>query len=304
MTRQVAVLGAAGFIGRHLVQRLSSLGFGVIAATRTAPLPPIQGAESLVSAYDRPEDFKLLMDRCDAIIHAASSTTPGSSKARREISGDLGTTLALIEAMQVNSDIRLIYLSSGGNLYGDCHAPAQENTPLRPRSYHGAGKASAEHFIQAWVSQFNGSAIILRPSNVYGPGQLPKPGFGLIPTTLDHCARRLQMSIWGDGSAIRDYLYVDDLIDLVQRMLLEPSGPGLEVFNASREEGVSVNELLESVERTVGRPVSRVYLPARPGDVSCIVPSSERALGRYSWKATIGLDEGLARTWQWSISPR
>src|SRR5690606_26013800 len=92
--------------------------------------------------------FSRLLENCDAVIHTAAHSTPGSSMATPLLDGDLRTTLSLLEALQAHPHCRLLFLSSAGTLYGDRSEPARESAPLRPRSYHGAGKAAAEHFIQ------------------------------------------------------------------------------------------------------------------------------------------------------------
>jgi len=206
--------------------------------------------------------------------------------------------------LQSRPGVRLVYLSSGGTLYGDCVELPDEDAPLRPRSYHGAGKAAAEHFIQAWAAQFEGSAIILRPSNVYGPGQTPRSGFGLVPAAFDHSLRGATLAVWGDGSAIRDYLYIDDMVDLVRRSAVAEVGPGVQIFNASGESGVTVNAVLDAVGHISGRPLNREYSPERRVDVQCIVPSADKARRVLRWAARTGLEEGLQKTWQWFTTRR
>lgn len=299
MSLRIGVLGAGGFIGRHLVRHFAEAGCRVTAATREPLSWTGSAVEGIALPFESRADFDPLLETCDLVLHVASRTTPGSSEAQPQLEGNLRTTLALIEALQARPSVRLIYFSSGGTLYGDCEEPPSERAPLRPRSYHGAGKAAAEHFIQAWAAQFGGSAIILRPSNVYGPGQPPHAGFGLVAAALDHCRRGVPLSVWGDGSAVRDYLYIDDLVDLVDRVVAAPPFGEVEVFNVSRETGVSVDALLDAVDRTTGRPLVRNYQPGRRVDVHRIVPSGEKARRILEWSPRVALDEGLRRTWQW-----
>ena len=299
MTQAVLILGAAGFIGRHLAEAIATSGRPVIAATRQAAIFKHPRIRNVAASFDSAGDFKPLLADCWAVLHAASSSTPSSSAAQPQLDGNLRTTLSLIEALQDCPDRRLVYLSSGGTLYGDRERSAREDDPLRPRSYHGAGKAAAEHFVHAWAMQYDGTAVVLRPSNVYGPGQLPRHGFGIIPTAFQ-CARDGQpLTIWGDGSTLRDYLYVDDLVALCDRTLSHDLPPGTHVFNAAHGDGVSLNALLDTVDAVTGRTLTRDYQAPRRVDVHRIVPDNAAARAVLDWHPDTPLQQGLRQTWQW-----
>jgi UDP-glucose 4-epimerase len=301
---RVLVLGSGGFIGRHLCERLDSLGLSVIAATRRPALFSRPGIRNVVAAFDHVDHFGPLVADCDAVIHAASSSTPGSSEAQPQLDGNLRPTLALIEALQLRPDRRVLYLSSGGTLYGDRARAALESDPLRPRSYHGAGKAAAEHFFHAWAEQYGGTAVVLRPSNVYGPGQPRRPDFGIIPAAFDCVLSTRAITVWGDGTTVRDYLYVDDLVSLICLSIAAGLPPGLSVFNASAGHGTTVNELLDEVDRITGVPLQRVYQSPRRVDIRSIVPDSSAARTQLAWTPQMPLAEGLRRTWAWFIDRR
>jgi len=298
MSGEIFLLGASGFIGRHLAERLAQAGHQVTAATRheaTFEHPAIRNA---VAAWDDRAQFAQWLPQCRAIVHAASSSTPGSSAAKPQLDGNLRTTLAMIEALQDSPACRLVFLSSGGTLYGDRDVPAREDDPLRPRSYHGAGKAAAEHFIHAWATQYGGTAVTLRPSNVYGPGQSARRGFGIIPTAFDCALHGKPLPIW-DGSTVRDYLYIDDLVDLCMATLAHPLDSGAHVFNAASGEGVALDTLIDRIDTVTGRPIERRYEPARRVDIHSITADTTAARSTFHWSPAIALDEGLRRTWQW-----
>jgi len=296
---RVLVLGAAGFIGRELAERLATQGVEVIAATRRPARYEHDGIRNAVSPFEDAGQFAPLLDDCTAVIHAASASTPGSSAAQPQLDGNLRTTLALVEALQDSPRSRLMFLSSGGTLYGDRDSPANETDPLRPRSYHGAGKAAAEHFIHAWAAQYGGTAVVLRPSNVYGPGQRPRAGFAIIPTALACARTRTPLTLWGDGLAVRDYLYIDDFVALCIAALDTPMGAGSHVFNASSQEGVALNALIDEIDNVTRRPVERRYRPVRTVDIGRITTDSSHANRTFGWIPATPLQEGLRRTWQW-----
>lgn len=299
MTEAVLILGAAGFIGRHLAETIAGSGRPVIAATRQAAVFTDPRIRNVVASFDSVDDFLPLIADSSTVVHAASTSTPASTAAQPQLDGNLRTTLALIEALQAYPDRRLVYLSSGGTLYGDCAHSAHEDDPLRPRSYHGAGKAAAEQFIHAWATQYDSTAIVLRPSNVYGPGQFPRSGFGIIPAAF-LCARTDQvLTLWGDGSTLRDYLYVGDLVALCTSVLLHDLRGGMHTFNAAHGEGVALNDLIDAIDTATARPLKRNYQAARRVDVHRIVPDNARARRTFGWQPETSLSQGLRQTWQW-----
>lgn len=299
MSSTILVLGASGFIGRHLAETFAEDGHLVIAATRRQAFFNHLRIESVVSNFTECADFLPLVRRSNTIIHAASESTPGSSLAQPQLDGNLRTTLAMIEALQHSTHARLLYLSSGGTIYGDRAEPARENDSLRPRSYHGAGKAAAEQFIHAWTAQYAGIAIAFRPSNVYGPGQAARPAFGVIPSAFKCALRGEPFPIWGDGSAVRDYLYIDDFIALCRSAMLHSFNPGMHVFNAASNEGTALDTLLDKIDAITGCPLQRNYQPTRISDIRCIVMDNTAARGTFDWCPSIPLITGLKRTWQW-----
>lgn len=299
MNDSVLVLGASGFIGRHLSETLAQSGRHVIAATRRPATFTHASIRNVVAPYDASGQFSALLANCSAVVHAASISTPGSSAAQPQLDGNLRTTLALLEALQAFPDRRLVYLSSGGTLYGDREGPAGESDPLRPRSYHGAGKAAAEHFAHAWAMQYEGTAAVLRPSNVYGPGQVPRQGFGIIPAAFDCALHGRALTIWGDGNTYRDYLHVADLVSLCHIVLEHDLPCGVHTYNAAHGDSTSLNALLDAIDATTGRPLRRVYEPARSVDVKRIAPDNTAARMHLGWHPATDLEQGLRQTWQW-----
>lgn len=306
MTNAVLVLGAGGFVGRHLVRALTERSHTVIAASRR-PFEAEPGIEIWVSDFNEPGDYLPLLRRSRAVIHLASASTPGSSAAQplQELESNLRPTLALLQAMQEYPATRLIYVSSGGTLYSGEHGDAaDETTPVSPRSYHGAGKVAAEHFIAAWCNQFAGSATILRPSNLYGPGQPERAGFGIIPAGMGKILRNESLHIWGDGSAERDYLYIDDFVSLCMAVLDGERRIGARVLNACSGTSVSLNALLDEIEHVTDRRFARTYDPSRAVDMPRVTMRASLAQQLYGWSPATSLRQGLEWTWQWFSTSR
>jgi UDP-glucose 4-epimerase len=217
----------------------------------------------------------------------------------------LHPTLALLQALQRKPQTKLLYLSSGGSLYdADPLELATESADIHPRSYHGAGKIAAEHFISAWCSQYGGAATIVRPSNIYGPGQAERAGFGIVPAGFGKMLRNETLTVWGDGSAIRDYLYIDDLTALCMSILAADMPLGSRIFNAASGIGVSLNDLLDTMETVAGKMLHRTYDASRTVDATRVVMDARLAEQHYGWTPQTRLHEGLRQTWDWFTTTR
>lgn len=302
MTDPVLVIGAGGFIGSRLIQALTARSEPVIAVCRHATDVFGTGVETHINSGREPADYLPLLERCRAVVHVASASTPGSSAARplRELDENLRPTLALLQALQENPAMPLLYVSSGGALYDpESGTDTDESATVAPRSYHGAGKIAAEYFIAAWCVQFHASATILRPSNLYGPGQTERAGFGIIPAAYGKLMRGEILRVWGDGSAQRDYLYVEDFVRLCLMAIDTKPASGARVLNACSSKSIALNALFGMIEKATGRTLRREYDATRAVDMRRVEMQADRALALYGWAPQVELKEGLARTWAW-----
>lgn len=302
MSDRVLVLGAGGFIGQHLVRRLVQQGRQVLAVSRSDVDFAHPDVETVLADLREPEDFAPLVARSRAVAYLASTSTPGTSAARPlpELENNLQPLAALLQVLQDHADVELLYLSSGGSLYSSTtDVAATEFAVVHPRSYHGAGKLAAEYFIAAWCSQYAGKATLLRPSNVYGPGQHERAGFGVVPAAFGKIMRHEPLHVWGDGSAVRDYLYIDDLVELASVILSRPMAMGARVVNACSGIGVSLNELFAAMEAVAGQSLQRSHERGRALDAARVTMDPTLAQQEYGCALATPLHEGLERTWAW-----
>lgn len=297
MKGDAVLLIGGGFIGAALARQLGAIDRPLHVLTRrpaSADFPPLYWHRG--DLQDRELLARLLPD-CKTVVHLASETTPGSSARHPTLeAGNLLPTLGLLEVLQDFPDIHLIYFSSGGTLYGNpAVLPVAEDAPFAPLSFHGAGKAAQEMYLQAFRAQGR-SVTILRPANAYGPGQQLKNGFGLVRTMLEHIRRNTVLEVWGDGTAVRDYVYVDDVAAACVRFVDQPGDNGS--YNVGSGSGHSISELIRCVNAVCSRELQVAYRPARRSDVAQVVLdiSQLRATG---WQPRIDLAEGLRRTWAW-----
>lgn len=302
MDDPIFVFGAGGFIGRQLVRALAQQGAHVIAASRGPVEFNRANVESVVGALRQPEDFAPWVARSRTVVCLASISTPGTSAGHPvdDVVGNLLPLVSLLQAMQDHAGVNLLYLSSGGALYAPADEVASnEKMPVCPRSYHGAGKIAAEHFIAAWCSQYSGRATIVRPSNVYGPGQAERAGFGIVPAAMGKIRRNEVLRVWGDGSVVRDYLYIDDLVRLITAILEKPMPCGTRVVNACSGIGTSLKVLFGTLQQVTGTTLLCRHETGRSVDASSVVMDPGFALREFGFSAATPLHEGLKQTWIW-----
>lgn len=291
----VLLVGGTGFIGRALAARLLAAGHEVHVLGRR----PATGLPAGVNVHcgdqgDR-ELVRPLLARCGAVVHLAGATVPADTvwQPVAEVEASLLPALRFLECAQEFVDRRYLLLSSGGALYGDAGI-ADETSALLPSSYYGAGKLALEVFFGVFGQRHPGRLSILRPANVYGPGQPLRAGFGVIRTLLERARDGGAVVVYGDGAALRDYVYIDDMVAACMAAL----GGQTITCNIGSGQGVALRQLIAIVEQVTGRQLVIEHRPARASDVGRIVLDSVRAREQLGWTSCIGLDEGVRRTWQ------
>lgn len=300
----IVILGGSGFIGKALAQHYSHGGHQTITVSRS----PLATLNSFHTHYDITLDnhrfLTPLLADADVIFHLASDSTPSSSKLQPTLEGvnNLVPTLALLESLQSTSQALLVFISSGGAIYNhrEARAPYQESSSAQPMSYYGAGKLAIENFIAAYTHQTGNSAIIIRPSNVYGPGQIPKKQFGIVPTLFQALQNQQEFQIWGNGKTIRDYLYISDFVNLCEKIsLTEWPASTLKTYNAGSGKGYSILEIIGVIESLAGKQLNKIFYDARSIDIPAVVLNSHAAKRDFKWEASVDLHVGLRKSWEW-----
>lgn len=298
--RRVLLIGGGGFIGRALGRRLAASGCEVHALSRHVEPGRRGDVEFHRGSQAETAVVAPLLARCDSVVHLASTTTPGRSAhaPALEMRENLEPLADFLELLAAAAPRRILYLSSGGAIYGNPpFLPATEEHPVQPLSWHAAGKVAAEEFLRTHARQISGTSLaILRPANVYGPGQPLQAGFGFVRTLMEKARSGEPVEIWGDGRQVRDFLYIDDLVDACLRLLDAPAVTG--TFNAGSGAGTSLLELVRLVIQITGRAIPVLLRPGRDIDVAGIWLDCERLHAATGWRSTTPLEAGLARTWQ------
>jgi UDP-glucose 4-epimerase len=233
----------------------------------------------------------------DYVICAAGGLLPPEAQERpaADATATLLPLLSLLEALRKRATVGLTYLSSGGTVYGNpLGLTARETDPVAPISAYGVSRAAAEMYVQMYGRTHGFPVQIVRCANVYGPGQPAERSQGAVAVFLHRVAAGLPLRIVGDGSAVRDYVYVGDVADAIARLVLGQHDTGIVNVGAGR--GHTVLEVVEHVSNVVGRPAILEFLPPRPHDVRAIVLDIAKLTALIDY-APLSLSAGLRRSW-------
>lgn len=294
------LIGGNGFIGSHLVDGLRDAGHDVCVLDPRAPREDVDWSGVTYRRASHADESVLAeaLDACDVVLHLASTTVPFTSNANPvyDVSTNLVDTLRLLAAMRSRGMRRILFLSSGGTVYGNPDSlPVGESHPLRPISSYGVVKGAIEQYLLMYQRLGELDPLILRPSNPYGPRQATSGRQGFIAKVLTCLHDGAPLQIWGDGSTVRDYLYIDDLVALVVQAV---TGAQCGVYNVGSGVGHSLNEVRVAAEQVVGKSMIVEHFPAQGFDVREIVLDITAANEHFGWRPAVSLEEGLARTWR------
>jgi len=300
------VLGGKGFLGSHLVDALLQQGYRVRSFDRAKTVSgPKQtstasGIELVEGNFGNDSDLAAAVAGCDVCFHLISTTLPKSSNTDPvfDIETNLVGTIRLLNHAVRSGLRKLVFVSSGGTVYGRTQAlPLDENHPTNPMSSYGIVKLSIEKYLELYRLLHGLEYSVVRLSNPYGERQRTDASQGAVAVFLGKVLKGEPLEIWGDGSVVRDYIYVSD----VTRALVAAAGYSGEdrVLNIGSGQGTSLNELIAAISRATGKEVVRTYLPARSFDVPASVLCTERARRALAWRPEVPLLEGIARTAGW-----
>lgn len=301
---KVLVLGGCGFIGSHVVDSLVAKGLKVRVFDRGPERfrPPTPQVDYVYGDF---RDLTSILDALtdvDVAMHLISATVPGTAALdpQADVRDNLVPTISMLEAMSKARVPKIVYLSSGGTVYGpSAEVPTSETEPLRPISAYGIVKVAIEQYIQLYVRERGIAATILRPSNPYGPRQGHTGLQGVVGTFLQRALNDEPIHVWGDGSVVRDYLYVGDLADLCCRCATSDTTG---VFNAGSGQGLSINEVIERIRATSGKDLAVSYSAGRKLDVPISTLDISAATAAFGWRPSTDFATGVARYWDWLTS--
>jgi dTDP-glucose 4,6-dehydratase len=309
--KRVLVTGGAGFISSAFVRHLlKATPYEVVSldaltyAGNLENLADIRSHERLSFVQGDIRDEALVrsvVEQVDVIVNAAAESHVEKSileGASEFVATNVEGTRVLLDAMREVPVERFILISSS-EVYGTAETdPMDEEHPLNPRSPYAATKAGADRLAYAYRATYELPIVIVRPFNNYGPRQHPEK---VIPRFVIQALEDKPLTVHGDGSASRDWLYVDDDAEAIEALIeADLDAVAGEVINLATGGDVSVSRIADLVLEALGKPASlKDFVAERPGQVRRHVGSTEKAERLLGWRARTSLEDGLGRTVQW-----
>ncbi|WP_150463162.1 NAD-dependent epimerase/dehydratase family protein [Nesterenkonia ebinurensis] len=309
------VTGAAGFVGSHLSRRLVDLGHEVVGIDSISDYYDTQHKVGNLQRVKDQERFTFieedlgtmplnpLLEDVDWVFHQAGQ--PGVRNSWGEDFGDyiqanIQVTQRLLEASRHSTTIsRMIYASSS-SVYGDAETyPTDETVLPRPRSPYGVTKLAAEHLWSLYGTQFNLPTVSLRYFTVYGPGQRPDMAFTRFSRAI---LSGQPIHVYGDGTQIRDFTYIDDVVEANILAAEHNLEPGL-VMNVAGGGSITVNETLEILSEAAGRKPNIIYADKVAGDVKRTGGDGSLLRKLTGWEPKTSLRDGLEAQLRWAADP-
>lgn len=297
--KRVAVVGA-GFIGTHVAVRLLDEGLETVVISRS-PIGDrkerlLRRAQVVVADASVPRLIRPHVADVDHVIYCASGLMPAESNL--DPAADAGLSLPpllhVLEELRRRPGAGFTYLSSGGTVYGEPRADLiDEEHPTEPITSYGIMKLAGEKYALMHNRLYGVPVRILRCANVYGEHQPATRSQGVVAVFLDRVRRGEPIPLYGDGSVVRDFVYVRDLVQLILAALDGHVGPT--ILNVGSGEGASIARVIELVEEVTGRSAVIEHRPGRGFDVNRVVLDIARARHAFGY-SPLSLKAGLRQT--------
>lgn len=311
---KILVTGCAGFIGSHLTARLLKEGHDVMGVDNfDIYYPRSQKEKNLIPLLLHPK-FKLVEDNLatmalvkvlkgtEVVIHLAGQ--PGvrgswGSSFSRYVTNNIQVTQRLLEESKANKLKRFVYASSS-SVYGDVTGPEgsvflNEEMKVQPKSPYGVTKLAGEHLCQLYHQEYRMPTVSLRFFSVYGPGQRPDMAFHRFCQNIFHEAA---LTIYGDGKQVRDFTYVDDVVEVINAAVTSADAVG-QVVNVGGGTPCTLLEAVTLLEGISGKQSAKTFLERQKGDVLSTRADTAKLERIFGFKPKVSLKEGLTRQWEW-----
>lgn len=302
----ILLLGGAGYIGANLVATMKSDTYDLHVYDQKDLSLSVDSCRNVtihkgvVADIDKIEGI-IESFHITTVVHLVSTLIPGSSY--EDYKNEYMTViLPSIELMGIcaKKNIKFVFFSSGGTIYGNRSnaKPFDEDDAMAPISYYGWSKQMMENSILFMHRTQHLDFLILRPSNTYGHGQNLFGKQGLVAVAIGKILKDEPVEIWGDGSVVRDYIYIDDLTRVFWQLI--EAKPESTIINIGSGKGYHVNEVLDLLKKVSGRDFQVIYKNPRPVDVSYMVLNIQK-LKRYVTCSFTPFEEGIRKFYQASL---
>ena len=299
------ILGANGFVGANLCKGLLDSGYSVRTFSRqkfvSEWILDKSHLDEFIGDFQNVSELKNALKGVDVVFHLVSSTLPQSSNENPvyDVVSNVGGTVALLEAMRATGVRKILFVSSGGTVYGPTNSELiNENMPTNPICSYGVGKVAIENYLYMYKELYGIDYFIFRLSNPYGPRRKFDKPQGAINSFLTNALLGNTIEIWGDGSVIRDYIYIDDVISACILTLSITKWEGV-TLNIGSGKGTSLIDIISTIEGALGSSVTCDFQPSRCFDVPVNVLDIKQAENVLNWSPTTSLLKGIEYTKEW-----
>lgn len=298
---RVSIIGGFGFIGHHLAVHLARIGHEVTVFGRAAHQDLmgqfLPGTRFVFGDFGNGVELDPALAGAQVVFHLVGNTVPASSNMnpRFDVDAHIGPTITMLESCVRHGVDQVVFTSSGGTVYGiPQQVPIPEDHPLMPISSYGIQKVTTEHYLRLFHYLHGLRSTVLRISNPYGAGQNIGRQQGLVGTICDKIKHGQALEIWGDGTVVRDFIHIDDVVHAMALTL--GNEPGASVYNVGSGIGTSIKDLID-LFIDLGAPRFQVlYKPGRAVDVPVNILDTTRLRTVLGWSARTGLPEGIRAT--------
>lgn len=300
---KTCLIGGAGFIGKALTRMLLEGHREVIVVDLDSPHDIDQRVNFISGNYGDKDFLAKALEGVDEIVLLAYSSVPKTSfeDPLSDITNNLPPTLTLLEAASALPLKKIVFLSSGGTVYGKTStALIAEDAPTNPISPYGITKLAIEKYAAMYHALYGLPIVTLRPANAYGEGQRPYTGQGFIATAIASVIDGKELILFGQKGTTRDYVHVDDIARAIITVL--DLGVDGECYNVGTGRGTDNREIIFSINKLAakhGLKAKIKVMPKRHFDVPVNVLDASKLFKVTRWKPDVLLEEGLERTWKW-----
>jgi UDP-glucose 4-epimerase len=302
--KRILVTGGAGFIGAHLVDSLIASGYKVRVLDRI----PVEirptwresaQIEYLMGDFSDHSLIDAALKDIDIVYHLVSTTIPATSNIDPifDVQSNLIGTLSLLRTALQAGVKKVIFVSSGGTVYGKPRSlPIKETDPTDPICSYGITKLAIEKYLHMFNELHGLEFLVFRLANPFGERQRPGAQ-GVIAAFIQKLVNGQAIEIWGDGSVVRDYIYIRDVVDILVRGISYNGAS--HIFNLGSGQGRSLNEIIDVLRSVTGRTVDCSFKEGRPLDVPKSILDISLVKQEFGWQPSNDFAGDISKTWNW-----
>lgn len=293
------ILGAAGFLGTNLVKKLVNsedelVLFDIRSNGYIDSLLENKNVSFVKKEFAKDSDYNGILESADIVYHLISTTIPASNiTLEEEINQNVIPTIHLLDECVKYNVKKIVFISSGGTVYGESDGrPFRENDETNPMCSYGIQKLMIEKYIQLYYKNNGLDYRIIRLANPFGPGQNPAGNLGAVTKFTYNIINEKNIEIFGDGSCVRDYIYIDDAINGIINISEKDTKD--KIYNLGNGRGYSLKDIVGIIENISGKNAKVTYLDNRNVDINYSVLDVSRYTDMFKRTHMIGVEQGIS----------